>query len=120
MRNHAITVTTCLAIGLVGCASGPELQKSLDIEMAARREDLKRPGVKAYQIGECSSWLGGMTSEVRTAWSKLTGIPPASMPRIFCERYVNGIVSGRLGYNDVRALTSGEYTPQSIKVLKGG
>lgn len=120
MRNYAIAVTVWLVLGLVGCASATELQTFQDKEMAARRENLKRPGVKGHHIAECSSWLGDMTPEVRAAWSKLTGIQPRVMPRVWCQRYVGGIASGRLGYRDVQAISSGSYTEQSIRVLKGG
>lgn len=106
------------AATLTGCAPG-----TTDSDLASLR-NAERDGVnvRGTMIARClQNPVGqGTGAGARASLSNLMGVPVAQVPQVFCERMTDGTLDGRLSAADLNSPVSGSYSPQLIRVLRGG
>lgn len=76
------------------------------------------PALRSDEVRRCVA-DNRSTPDQKTMMLKLMNLAPDRDPvRVGCERVVEGLASGRLGYDDYRKLQFGEVTPQVIRLLQ--
>lgn len=52
--------------------------------------------------------------------SKVYGVPEMQVPKTFCKRFVGGLKSGQLSYEDLKTIhAEKKFTPKTRKILFG-
>lgn len=111
-----IATAAFLAAGLAGCASGPS-RTNFAAGQTAMNAD---PQLRRDAQGLCVDMIGASTPYQRNYWASVMHTTPRAAPRVFCSRFMRGVASGRVNYDDINAARAGTLTPNMRSVLRGG
>lgn len=108
-----------LALGLAACASSSDRLDRSDYDIVQR--DLRNnPQVYRREVQRCIASSSRDSHAERTALGNELGTSAARAPQAFCTRMYRGIASGRVSYSEFIAATNGHFTPNMVRVLRGG
>lgn len=78
------------------------------------------PKLRQKAVAECELHESKMSPKTIRNVALVANTTPDKMPYVICSRLMNGLVSGRLTYEDYRkTITSDAPPPEVIKVIQG-
>ena len=109
------TISALATIALLsGCAMSQERY------MAMKTAFEGSPKLRQKAVAECELHESKMSPKTIRNVALVANTTPDKMPYVICSRLMNGLVSGRLTYEDYRkTITSDVPPPAVIKVMQG-
>jgi hypothetical protein len=118
MKILRIIIVAVMAAGLSGCFKNEK-------EFEAVRVTLRqRPDIQAKGLAECEGDIKHSHIELKRDIAGYARIKmDDALPRTICKRLLSGYLSGRMKWEDYRALTSSSrqrVTPTMIRIIRSG
>ena len=98
---------------LAGCGVSPARYD------AYQEGDRGSPAMRNQSVNQCVQNFSAKPLRTRQQVATLMNTSVRSAPRLFCQRLVRGIASGRLSREDVNAGMRGQVTPGIVRVIQG-
>jgi hypothetical protein len=111
MRISAFLAAIIVTASLSSCA----LTKSEYEEMHTVMQG--SPALKRDAIRKCIA--SHFSADLTDYYSKLMNVSKSDVPSAFCNRLHGAIASGRLKYEDVRAIYNNSMSPNLVRIMQG-
>lgn len=118
MKLLRILIAAALAATLAGCVKNEAEFESLRVTLK------KRPDIQAQGLANCQSKVKYFHIESKRQIAGYGHIKlDEKLPSTFCRRLLSGYLSGRMKWEDYKAITHGNrqrITPTMARIIRGG
>lgn len=114
MGNNYRSLVVVGAIMLSGCAATEGQFNTINAGMRGS------PAFKKDFMAHCVAGLGAKPLGYRKEWAKLINTSVEALPEVYCKRYINAMLSGRMSYADYKGgLSRTADNSRLIAILQG-
>lgn len=111
MRISTFLVAVISVAALTSCAPTREEYETIHVTFQGS------PAIVKEAVDDCRA--RSFTAQEIKDFAALMNVSQSRVRPVFCKRFAGGIASGRITYNDIKALYANRSTPNMIKVLQG-
>lgn len=108
IRNTMVLLSIVLAIG--GCSS-------TGVNSMVTRTQYSNPTVRAYVLSDCTAGFAYKSASTHERMAKLMGTSEDKVARLYCQRMVEALSSGRISMTDAESINSPNLSPKLRNVL---